>query len=147
MPTTMSAKPGIIRGTGVSFAPPRGVVAGITGGLFVGLFLIAMVVLVFRPNDAAASNGFGMMIRSFGGVLTQAFLVILVIVLISMAVTLIKTWIEKYLDQMLAKLDTLTVQKAERERSGEALAVMNGKMERIEKKLDNIEHILEKVAE
>jgi uncharacterized membrane protein len=115
-------------------------------GLFVGLLLIAMVVLVFRPNDFAASNGFGMMIGSLGNVLMQVFLVILVIVLISMAVTWIKTWIEKYLDQMLAKLDTLTAQKAEREHSGEALAVMNGKMERIEKKLDNIEQILEKVA-
>jgi uncharacterized membrane protein len=116
-------------------------------GLFAGLFLIAIVVLVFRPNDFAASNGFGMILRSLGSVLIQAFLVIFVIVLITMAVTWIKTWIEKYLDQMLAKLDTLAAQKAEREHAGEALAVMNGKMERIEKKLDNIERILEKVAE
>jgi hypothetical protein len=48
---------------------------------------------------------------------------------------------------MLAKLDTLAAQKAERENAGDTLAIMNGKMERIEKKLDNIEHILEKVAE
>jgi len=116
-------------------------------GLFVGLLLIAIVVTVLRPNDYQASNGLFMIFGSLGWVLTQAFLVILVIVLISMAVTWIKTWIEKYLDQMLAKLDTLTAQKAERESAGEALAVMNGKMERIEKKLDNIEHILEKVAE
>ncbi len=116
-------------------------------GLFAGLFLIAIVVTVLRPDDYQASNGLGMIFLSLGWVLTQAFLVILVIVLISMAVTWIKTWIEKYLDQMLAKLDTLVAQKAERENSGEALAVMNGNMERIEKKLDNIEHILEKVAE
>jgi hypothetical protein len=113
-------------------------------GLFVGLLLIAMVVTVIRPNDYQASNGLFMIFLSLGGVLTQAFLVIL---LISMAVSWIKTWIEKYLDQMLAKLDTLDAQKAEREHSGEALVVMNGKMERIEKKLDNIERILEKVAE
>jgi Tfp pilus assembly protein PilO len=106
-----------------------------------------MVVLIFRPNDFAASNGFGMMIGSLGGVLLQAFFVILVIVLISMAVTWIKTWIEKYLDQMLAKLDTLAAQKAERENAGKAFAVMNGNIERMEKKLDNIERILEKVAE
>lgn len=121
-------------------------VIGLTG-LFAGLFLIAIVVTVLRPNDYLASNGLFMIFTSLGWVLTQAFLVILVIVLISMAVTWIKTWIEKYLDQMLAKLDTLTAQKAEREHSGEALAVMNGKMDRVEKKLDNIEHILEKVAE
>ena len=116
-------------------------------GLFAGLFLIAIVVTVLRPNDYSASNGLFMIFGSFGWVLTQAFLVIFGIVLISMAATWIKTWIEKYLDQMLAKLDTLAAQKAERENSGEALAVMNGKMERIEKKLDNIERILEKVAE
>ena len=116
-------------------------------GLFAGLFLIAIVVTVLRPNDYQASNGLFMIFGSLGNVLMQVFLVILVIVLISMAVTWIKTWIEKYLDQMLAKLDTLTAQKAERENSGDALAVMNGKMERIEKKLDNIERILEKVAE
>jgi hypothetical protein len=116
-------------------------------GLFVGLLLIALVVALIRPNDFAASTGLGMLLLSLGSVLIQAFIVIFVIVLITMAVTWIKTWIEKYLDKMLAKLDTLAAQKAERENAGEALAVMKGKMERIEKKLDNIEHILEKVAE
>ena len=116
-------------------------------GLFAGIFLIAIVVAVFRPNDYQASNGLGMMFLSLGWVLIQVFFVILIIVLISMAVTWIKTWIEKYLDQMLAKLDTLAAQKAERENAGELLAVMNGKMERIEKKLDNIEHILENVGD
>jgi hypothetical protein len=116
-------------------------------GLFVGLLLIALVVALIRPNDFAASTGLGMLLLSLGSVLIQAFIVIFVIVLITMAVTWIKTWIEKYLDKMLAKLDTLAAQKAERENAGEALAVMKGKMEQIEKKLDNIEHILEKVAE
>ena len=43
---------------------------------------------------------------------------------------------------MLEKLNA--AQNAEQD---EALAVMNGKMERIEKKLDNIGRILENVAE
>lgn len=116
-------------------------------GLFAGLFLIALVVAVFRPNDYQASNGIGRIFLSLGWVLIQVFFVILIIVLISMAVTWFKTWIEKYLDQMLAKLDTLAAQKAERENAGETLAVMKGKMERIEKKLDNIERILEKVSD
>lgn len=116
-------------------------------GLFVGLFLIAVVAALVRPHDYQLSNGLGMIFLSLGWILTQAFLVILAIILISMAVTWIKAWIEKYLDQMLAKLDTLAAQKAERESSAETLAVMNGKMDRIEKKLDNIERILEKVAE
>ena len=88
-----------------------------------------------------------MIFLSLGWVLTQVFLVILILVLLSMAVTWIRTWIEKYLDQIIAKLDTLAAQKAEQDRSGETLAVMNGKMESLEKKLDNIERILEKVAE
>lgn len=116
-------------------------------GLFVGLFLIAIVVTVSQPNNYAASNGLGMIFLSLGWVLTQAFLVILVIILISMAVSRIKTWIEKYLDAMLGKLDTLAEQKAEREQTGAVLAIMNGKVEQMEKKLDNIERILEKVAE
>lgn len=116
-------------------------------GLFAGLFLIALVVTLFRPNDYQASNGLGMIFLSLGWILTQVFLVILVIILISMAVTWIRTWIEKYLDQILAKLDMLAAQKAERDRSGEALAIMNGKMESIEKKLDNIERILDTVSD
>jgi len=116
-------------------------------GLFAGLFLIAVVVTLLWPNDYQASNGLGMIFLSLGSILTQVFLVILVIVLVSMIVTGIRTWIEKYLDQIIAKLDTLAAQKAERDRSGTALAVMNGKMESIEKKLDNIERILENVAE
>ena len=116
-------------------------------GLFAGLFLIALVVTVLRPDDYQASNGLAMIFLSLGWVLTQVFLVILILVLLSMAVTWIRTWIEKYLDQIIAKLDTLAAQKAEQDRSGETLAVMNGKMESLEKKLDNIERILEKVAE
>jgi len=58
-----------------------------------------------------------------------------------MAVTWVKAWIEKYLDQMLA------AQKAERENAIAALAVMNEKMDQIERKLDNIERILENVAD
>lgn len=102
---------------------------------------------VFRPDDYQASNGLGMIFLSLGWILTQVFLVILIFILLSMAVSWIKTWIEKYLDQMPAKLDTLAAQKGEQENACETLAVMNGKMERIEKKLDNIERILENVAE
>ena len=116
-------------------------------GLFAGLFLIALIVTLFRPDDYQASNGLSMIFLSLGWILTQVFLVILVIILVSMVVTWIRTWIEKYLDQIIAKLDTLAAQNAEWDRSGSALAVMNGKMEIIEKKLDNIERILENVTE
>lgn len=122
------------------------IVIGLTG-LFFGLMLVAIVVTLIWPNDYQASNGIGMLLLSLGWVLTQAFLVILVIVLISFAVTGIKTWIEKYLDQVLAKLDALATQKSEQEHAGETLAVLTEKTERIERKLDNIERILEKVSD
>jgi hypothetical protein len=116
-------------------------------GLFLGLILIAMVAAVIRPNDYSLSSGLIMIFMSLGSVLTQVFLVILVIVAVYMMVTRIKMWIEKYLDAMLAKLDTLSLQKADREHAGAELAVMNEKVERLERKLDNIEHILERVSE
>jgi hypothetical protein len=116
-------------------------------GLFAGIFLIAVVVAVFRPHDYQASNGLGMIFLSLGWVLTQVFLVILVIIVVYMVATRIKAWIEKYLDAMLGKLDTLAANKAERGEAGAELAVMNEKVERLEKKLDHIERILEKVAE
>jgi uncharacterized protein YqgV (UPF0045/DUF77 family) len=78
---------------------------------------------------------------SLGWILTQAFLVILVIIAIYMAITGVKTWIEKYLDAMLA------AQKANREAMAATMGTMNEKFTRIEQKLDNIEHILEKVGE
>ncbi len=116
-------------------------------GLFLGLILIAMVAAVIRPNDYSLSSGLIMIFMSLGSVLTQVFLVILVIVAVYMMVTRIKMWIEKYLDAMLAKLDTLSAQKTDSEHAGAELAVMNEKVERLERKLDNIEHILERVSE
>jgi flagellar basal body-associated protein FliL len=98
-------------------------------------------------NAFNASQGLGAMVMSLAWILLQVFFLILIVIVIYMAVTRVKTWIEKYLDAMLAKLDTLTAQKADREHAGAELAVMNEKVERLEKKLDNIERILEKVAE
>jgi hypothetical protein len=116
-------------------------------GLFAGIFLIAVVVALFRPNDYQASNGLGMIFLSLGWVLSQVFLVILVVIVVYMVAIRIKAWIEKYLDAVLGKLDMLAANKAEREEAGAELAVMNEKVERLEKKLDHIERILEKVAE
>jgi uncharacterized membrane protein len=121
-------------------------VIGLTG-LFAGLFLIAIIVAVLRPEDYQASNALGMMLLSLAGVLMYVFPVILIIILLSAAVTWIKTWIEKYLDQMLANQGTLAALKKETEKTGEAISVITTGMERIEKKLENIEDILKKVDE
>jgi len=122
-------------------------------GLLIGLLLVAMIVQLYamaNQNDQAAFNagqGIGFMTLSLAGILPQVFLLILVIMVIYMAVTRVKTWIEKYLDAMLAKLDLLAEQKAERDNAGIQLAAMNGKVDGMEKKLEKIERILENVAE
>jgi ABC-type Fe3+ transport system permease subunit len=121
--------------------------------LLLGLLIAAAVVGSYwmsNQNDQNAFNanqGLLGMVMSLAWILIQVFFLILIIIVIYMAVMRVKAWIEKYLDAMLGKLDMLTEQKAEREEAGTVLAVMNGKVERIEKKLDNIERILEKVAE
>lgn len=127
-------------------------VIALTGLLF-GLLLVAMIVQVYamaNPNDPAAFNpgqGIGFMTLSLAGILPQVFLLILAIMVIYMAVTRVKIWIEKYLDAMLAKLDVLAEQKTERDNAGVQLAAMNGKVDGMEKKLEKIERILENVAE
>lgn len=121
-------------------------------GLLLGLLLVAAIVSLYwssshDPNAFSASQGLGMIVMSLGWILTQAFLVILVIVVIYLAATRIKEWIEKYLDAMLAKMDTLLEQKNIQEKSDARLVAMDGKMDEMQKKLANIERILEKVSE
>jgi len=116
-------------------------------GLLLGLLFVTIVMVAFvMPHNYMVSNGLGAMILSLAWILIQVFLLLLIVIALYTMVMRIKTWIEKYLDTMLAKLDALTEQKTERE-TGAVLAVMNEKVERIDKKLDNIEHILENVAE
>ena len=121
--------------------------------LLIAMILVAAIVQLYamsNQNDQAAFNagqGLGAMTMALAGILPQVFLLILIIMVVYMAVTRIRTWIEKYLDAMLAKLDTLTEQQAGRENTGLKLAAINGKVDGIEKKLEKIERILENVAE
>jgi hypothetical protein len=73
-------------------------------GLDLGLLLIALVVAFIRPDDSAASTGFGRLLLSLGSLLFPAFVVIFVIILIIMAAT----WMKKYLDQMPRKTECRT---------------------------------------
>lgn len=116
--------------------------------LLVGLLLAAMVSAIYwtsshQNNQAAfdASQGFGMMAMSLSWVLTQVFLVVLIIIAIYMAIMAVKSWIEKYLDAMLAG------QKADREAAAAAVASTNEKLAQMEQKLDRIEQILRKVSD
>jgi cobalamin biosynthesis protein CobD/CbiB len=120
-------------------------------GLLMGLLLIAMVMeLIFMPNPANSSSftvsqGLNGMILPLAFILPQVFFVVLLIIAISMVISRIKFWIEGYLDAVLLKLDTLATQKTGF--TDTELTVISGKIDGIEKKLENIEHILEKVAE
>ena len=121
--------------------------------LLIVMILAAAIVQLYamsNQNDQMAFNagqGLGFMTLSLAAILPQVFLLILVILVLYIAVTRVKMWIEKYLDAMLAKLDTLAEQKAGREDAGAQLAVMNGKVDGMAKKLEKIERILENVAE
>ncbi|MFA6364151.1 hypothetical protein [Methanoregula sp.] len=111
--------------------------------ILLGLLVAAAVAGSYWMSNQADTkalqtyNGLGVLVLSLAWILTQAFLVLLVVLAIYLAVTRVKGWIEKYLDAMLA----------EREATAATMAAMNEKFTRMEQKLDNIERILEKVGE
>ena len=119
------------------------------------LFLIAAAAiaqaywLANQGNQAAfnAGQGLGMMAIALASILTQAFLLLLVAIAIYMGAMHVKSWLEKYLDSMVAKLDMLAEQKNGPEATLAMLSAMNEKFAGMEKKLDHIEGILEKVGE
>lgn len=116
----------------------------LTAFVFV-LMMIAVVAGLLGLTDL--TSGLAQFVIYLTSLLVYVFPIILIIIIIGIIIAAIKAWFEKYLDAVLQKLDLLATQKAEREVAGTELAVMNGKVERMEKKLDKIEHILEKVGE
>jgi hypothetical protein len=103
-----------------------------------------------NPDNRLAFNisqGLGSLTMAMAWLLVQAFMLIFIAMILFMSIVRVKEWIEKYLDAMLAKLDLLTQQKKEPEEMMAALATMGGKINDMEKKLGNIERILEKVAD
>jgi uncharacterized protein involved in cysteine biosynthesis len=115
--------------------------------LLLGLLIAVMIAGSYwmanqtDKNALQTYNGLGTMVFSLAWILTQVFLVVLVIIAIYMAIMAVKAWIEKYLDAMLAE------QMAEREATAATMAALNEKFTLLERKLDNIERILEKVGE
>jgi hypothetical protein len=110
-------------------------------------FVLILVAFVAGMSGLSNLSGLAPLVLSLTYILTYVFLVVLVVIVIYTVVTWIKAWIEKYLDAMLAKLDLLAERKTGPGDAGTALAVMNGRVERMETKLDNIERILENVTE
>ena len=111
------------------------------------LFVLVIPIIAYAAFLLGFSiNGLGFFMLSFTSVLVQVFPIVLIIILIYMAATRIKEWIEKYMDAMLAKMDLLA-SRSNVEESNAKLAVMSSRIEDIEKKVDNISDILEKVAD
>ena len=115
----------------------------LTGFVFV-LLAIATVAGVLGMSQV--SSGMAIYLISCISILMYLFPVILVVIVIWIIASKVKVWIEKYMDAMLAKMDLLA-SRNNVEESNAKLAVMGSRMEEIEKKVDNISDILEKVAE
>lgn len=115
--------------------------------LLVALFLAALIANTYEgsaqddPGMHVLGQGFGYVAVWLAWILVQAFLILLVIIAIYMAIMAVKAWIEKYLDAMLGG------QKADRESAAAAVAATNEKLAQMEQKLDRIEQILRKVSD
>lgn len=118
------------------------------------VILLTVFVLVVIPAIAIVAsilgfsiNGLGMILFSSLSILVQLFPIILIVIVLCIIGAHIKAWIEKYMDAMLSKMDLLAESGSTVENTNARLAVMNSRMEEIEKKVDNISDILEKVSE
>ena len=112
--------------------------------VFVLIIIAAVAGILGRPD---VTEGLARLVLSFTSVLIQVFPIIFVIIVFYIIITRVKAWIERYLDPMLEKQDTLAEQKTEQAATRATIAAVNEKLVRMEKQLDNIEHILEKVGE
>jgi glucan phosphoethanolaminetransferase (alkaline phosphatase superfamily) len=112
--------------------------------LLVVLFVAALITNNYGGSGQGTNvlgQGFGYVAVLLAWILVQAFLILLIIIAIYMAIMAVKAWIEKYLNAMLAG------QKADREAAAAAVAATNEKLAQMEQKLDRIEEILRKVSE
>jgi len=114
-------------------------------GLVFAIYLTA--ILTHLLGLTHVSQGLGMMLFSMVAILMQLFPVILVIIVLCIIAARIKEWIEKYMDATLSKMDALMENKSTSEDTSAKLAVMSTRIEEIEKKIDNVSNILEKVAD
>ena len=112
--------------------------------LLVVLFVAALITNSYGGSGQGTNvlgQGFGYVAVLLAWILVQAFLILLIIIAIYMAIMAVKAWIEKYLDAMLAG------QKTDRKAAAAAVAATNEKLAQMEQKLDRIEEILRKVSD
>lgn len=118
------------------------------------VILLTVFVLVVIPAIAIVAsilgfsiNGLGMILFSSLSILVQLFPIILIVIVLCIIGAHVKAWIEKYMDAMLEKMDLLAESRKNVENTNAGLAVMSSRMEEIEKKVNNISDLLEKVSE
>ncbi|MDD3978296.1 MAG: hypothetical protein PHI15_09130 [Methanomicrobium sp.] len=118
------------------------------------VILLTVFVLVVIPAIAIVAsilgfsiNGLGMILFSSLSILVQLFPIILIVIVLCIIGAHVKAWIEKYMDAMLSKMDLLAESRSTVENTNAGLAVMSSRMEEIEKKVNNISDLLEKVSE
>jgi hypothetical protein len=112
--------------------------------LLVALFIAAVITNTYGGSGQGTNvlgQGFGYVAVLLAWILVQAFLILLIVIAVYMAIMAVKAWIEKYLDAMIAE------QRSERQATTAAVAAMNEKFSQMEKRLEHIEAILEKVGE
>jgi len=115
--------------------------------LTVFVVILVPIVALIASMLGFSIDGLGNIMFSFTYLLINLFLVILVIIIIYMIITKVKLWIEKYMDAMLSKMELLAENRNTGEDTSARLAVMGSKIEEIEKKVDGISDILEKVSD
>jgi uncharacterized protein YacL len=108
----------------------------LTTGLLFGLILAT-----------AVRADFGNIALSLAWVLVQVFPLILAIIIISIIADRIRKWVEIREDLLLSKLDPLIDGKSNQADTSVKVTALHEKFDRLEKKLDHIEQILEKVGE
>lgn len=102
-------------------------------GLLVALLVMLAVGIAYRID-------LGIVVGSMAGILWYVFLLAFIWIVACIIGGGLKTWLEKY-------LDALVEQKSRDADAGTQLAVLNGKIEQMEEKVDRIEAVLTKVSE
>lgn len=102
-------------------------------GLLVALLVILVIGTVFRLD-------IGIVVGSMSGILEYVFLLVFIWIVACIIGKGLKTWLEKY-------LDALVEQKSLDADAGAQLAVLNERIEQMEKKIDQIKDVLTKVSE
>lgn len=104
--------------------------------LLASLFVIILFASLININLFA-------FVMYYSYVLTYVFLIAFVIGILLILIERVKAWFEKYMNALLEKMDKIAVS----DETHEKIAALDYKLDGIEKKVNRVEEILEKVAD